>query len=142
MSWGTANNSILQPLNVLHNIILRIMTFSNYSCHVTPLYKNLNVLKLNDRLYIGLNWQNLCINYIMVRCPKSLTISSKIFLIFIHTKLDSLTTKISYAKSVQILEKSISYRKTALGKEIEQSLRILPYVTFCKHYKDRLLNYE
>jgi len=24
------------------------MTFSNYSCHVTPLYKNLNVLKLND----------------------------------------------------------------------------------------------
>ena len=23
------------------------MTFSNYSCHVTPLYKNLNVLKLN-----------------------------------------------------------------------------------------------
>jgi len=24
------------------------MRFSNYSCHVTPLYKNLNVLKLND----------------------------------------------------------------------------------------------
>jgi len=24
------------------------MTFSNYSCHVTPLYKNLNVLKLSD----------------------------------------------------------------------------------------------
>jgi len=24
------------------------MTFSNYSCHVTPLYKNLDMLKLND----------------------------------------------------------------------------------------------
>jgi len=24
------------------------MTFTKYSCHVTPLYKNLNVLKLND----------------------------------------------------------------------------------------------
>jgi len=24
------------------------MTFSNYSCHVTRLYKNLNVSKLND----------------------------------------------------------------------------------------------
>jgi len=24
------------------------MTFSKYSCHVTPLYKNRNVLKLND----------------------------------------------------------------------------------------------
>jgi len=41
MSWGTANNSVLQPFNVLHNNILRIMTFSNYSCHVTSLYKNL-----------------------------------------------------------------------------------------------------
>jgi len=29
MSWGTANNSVLQPLNVLHNNILRTMTFSN-----------------------------------------------------------------------------------------------------------------
>jgi len=98
MSWGTANKSVLQPLNVLHNNILRIMTFSNYICHVAPSYNNLNVLKLN--------WQNLCINYIMVRCPKSLTISSKIFLIFIHTELDSLTTKIVLCKeSIQILEK-------------------------------------
>jgi len=24
------------------------MTFSNYSCRVTPLYKNLNLFKLND----------------------------------------------------------------------------------------------
>jgi len=94
-------------------------------------------------IYISLNWRNLCTNYIIVRCPKSLTISSKIFLIFIHTKLDSLTTKIILCKvPVQILEKSISYRGAALWKEIEQSLKILPYVTFCKHYKDRLLNYE
>jgi len=48
MSWDTANNSVLQLLNVLHNNILRIMRFSNYSCHVSPLYKILNVLKLND----------------------------------------------------------------------------------------------
>jgi len=79
----------------------------------------------------------------MVRCPKSLTISSKIFLIFIHTELDSLTTKIILRKeSVQILEKSISCRGAALLKEIEQSLKIVPYVTFSKHYKDPLLNYE
>ena len=42
MSWGTANNSVLQPLNILHNKILGIMTFSNYSCHVTPLYKSIS----------------------------------------------------------------------------------------------------
>jgi len=94
-------------------------------------------------IYIGLNWQNLCIHYIMVRCPKSLTVSSKIFLIFIHTEVDSLTTKIILCKeSVQILEKSISCRGAALWKEIERSPKILPYVTFCKHYKDRLSNNE
>jgi len=92
-------------------------------------------------IYIGFNWRNLCIHYIMVLCPKSLTISSKIFLIFSHTKPDSLTTKtILCKKSVQILKKSISYRGAALWKEIEQSLKILPYVTFCKHGKDRLIN--
>ena len=37
---------------------------------------------------------------------------------------------------------SISYRGAALWKEIEHSLKLLPYVTFCKHYKDRLLNCE
>jgi len=47
MSRGTANNSVLQPLNVLHDNVSRIMTFSNYSCHATTLCKNLNVLKLN-----------------------------------------------------------------------------------------------
>ena len=54
MSWGTANNSILQPLNVLHNNILRIMTFSIYSCYVTALYKNLSVLKLNCKYRLEL----------------------------------------------------------------------------------------
>jgi len=38
--------------------------------------------------------------------------------------------------------KTISYSGAALWKEIEQSLKILPYVTFCKQYKDRHLNYE
>jgi len=40
------------------------MTFSNYSCHVTPLYNNLNVLKLNDIYRLEL--AKLRINYIMV----------------------------------------------------------------------------
>jgi len=43
---------------------------------------------------------------------------------FILTKPDSLETKIILTKdSVQILEKSISYRGATLWKEIEQSLK-------------------
>jgi len=48
VSWGTANNSVLQPLSVLQNNILRRMIFSKYRCRVTLLYKNLKILKLND----------------------------------------------------------------------------------------------
>jgi len=48
ISWGTANNSVLQPLSVLQINILRIMTFSKYRCLIIALYKNLKILKLND----------------------------------------------------------------------------------------------
>jgi len=39
MSLGTPNISVLQPTNVLHNNMLRVMTCSNYICHVTPYVK-------------------------------------------------------------------------------------------------------
>ena len=48
VSWGTATNSVLQPLEVVHNNILRTITYNNYRCHITPVYKSLNILKLHD----------------------------------------------------------------------------------------------
>ena len=48
VSWGTATNSVLQPLEVVHNNILRTITYNNDRCHITPLYKSLNILKLYD----------------------------------------------------------------------------------------------
>jgi len=57
---------------------------------------------------VGVNWQNLCIKYIMVLCPKSMTISFEVFLMFILTKPGSLTTKIILCKEsivYRILEK-------------------------------------
>ena len=48
VSWGTATNSVLQPLEVVRNNILRTMTYNNYRCHITPVYKSLNILKLHN----------------------------------------------------------------------------------------------
>jgi len=48
VSWGTAANSVLQPLEVVHNKILQTNTYNNFRCHITPLYKSLNILKLDD----------------------------------------------------------------------------------------------
>ena len=48
VSWGTATNSVLQPLEVVHNNILRTITYNKYRCHIIPVYKSLNILKLHD----------------------------------------------------------------------------------------------
>ena len=41
VSYGTAWNSVLQPLNTIQNNALHTFTFSNFKCHITPLYKQL-----------------------------------------------------------------------------------------------------
>jgi len=67
----------------------------------------------------------------------------KIFLVFILTKPDLVTTKIILYKGLyKFWKKSISFRGAAIWKEIEQSLKTLPHVTLRKQYKDCLLNYE
>jgi len=33
---GTNRNTVLQPLEVVHNDILRTITYNNFRCHITP----------------------------------------------------------------------------------------------------------
>ena len=40
--WGVAGKTDLKRLNVLHNKVLRAMTYSSYKSRVSPLYKKLN----------------------------------------------------------------------------------------------------
>jgi len=47
VSWGLATDSILQTLEIVHNNILRTITYNVYRCHITPLYKSLNSLIIN-----------------------------------------------------------------------------------------------
>jgi len=39
VSYGLACDSVLQPLNAIHNNVLRALTFSNFKCHIIALYK-------------------------------------------------------------------------------------------------------
>ena len=48
VTWGTANKTVLQELNVKLNNIVRTITCSSKYCPVTGLYKLLNFLKLDD----------------------------------------------------------------------------------------------
>jgi len=142
MSWGTGNYCVLQPLNVWHHYISRIMAFSSYSCHVTPLYKNLNVLKLND-IY-RLEWAKLMHK---LHHGALLKMYDNYFqnVSSVHSYKTRFPDNENYfiqRVSTNFGKKGISFRRAALWKEIEQSLKTLLCVTFCRQHKDHLLNYK
>jgi len=47
-AWGSATTSHLKPIYVKQINIFRNMTFSNYDAQVSPIYKRLNFLKVQD----------------------------------------------------------------------------------------------
>ena len=49
-SWGSLSFSTLNTLNIIHNKLLRIMTFSNFNSNVCILYKDTQVLTI-DRIF-------------------------------------------------------------------------------------------
>ena len=48
--WGQSNNSSVNQIFILQKAALRIITFSNFRAHTNPLFKENNILKLNDRI--------------------------------------------------------------------------------------------
>ena len=46
--WGNTYSFTLKPLYVLHTKKLRLMTFSKFDEHSSPLFKTLNIIKLHD----------------------------------------------------------------------------------------------
>ena len=48
LSWGNAYTTTLQPLYILQKKAMRIITFSNFDQHSTPLFRLLNIIKLDD----------------------------------------------------------------------------------------------
>jgi hypothetical protein len=50
--WGNTYISNIQPLVILQKKAIRIITFSEYRSHTSPLFKRLNLLKLIDIVYL------------------------------------------------------------------------------------------
>ena len=46
--WGTAHKYLLQEINLRLNKLIRICTSNTTFCRISPLYKNLKLLKLTD----------------------------------------------------------------------------------------------
>ena len=63
-SWGGAPRSTLEPISILQRRIIRIITFSDFRCHTSPLFYKLNILKLTDiyNLKLGILFHNIINN--------------------------------------------------------------------------------
>ena len=46
--WGNTYQATLHPLVILQKRMIRIITFTNYYEHTSPLFKSLNILKIHD----------------------------------------------------------------------------------------------
>ena len=52
ITWGTTYQTTLLPLITLQKRAVRIITFSEYNCHSSPLFRKLKILKVSDLLYL------------------------------------------------------------------------------------------
>ena len=52
ITWGTTYQTALLPLITLQKRAVRIITFSEYNCHSSPLFRKLKILKVIDLLYL------------------------------------------------------------------------------------------
>ena len=67
--WGTANQTLLQKVNVIHNRIVRYLTFSLPCSTAWPLYSSLNVLPLD--ILIQMEWGKMMFQFLNKMLPKA-----------------------------------------------------------------------
>lgn len=51
--WGYARKTILKPITTLQKKAIRIITKGCYNCHTSPLFKQLNMLKVEDMIKLN-----------------------------------------------------------------------------------------
>jgi len=54
ISWGNNYSSTTQPLSILQKRAMRVMTFSKFYEHSSPIFKHLNIVKLPDLVFLNI----------------------------------------------------------------------------------------
>ena len=50
--WGQSLQTVIDKISVLQRKAVRIMTFSQFTAHSDPLFKDLKILKVNDNIFL------------------------------------------------------------------------------------------
>ena len=130
VTWGTANKTLIHELNIKLNNIVRTITYSNRSCPMTPLYKSLNFLKLNDIYSLELakfmyQLHNKKFKTALKDCFVNIT--------EIHSHNTRIKRNIVYFKprvKTSIGKKSLSYRGNEIWGKIESNLKLKSWILF------------
>ena len=141
INWGTASSTNLKEIRVKMNNIVRIITFSNRYTKLSPLYKKLNMLKLDDiyRLELGKFMHRLYEGNI----PKVM-IESFTYLKHLHHHNTRQVENSSYflPRINKVFAKSrLSYRGIKSWKSINNEMKKLHFIAFKKSYKIHLLSF-
>jgi len=138
--WGGAGKTALKRLNVLHNKVLRAMTYSSYKSRVSPLYKKLNLLKIDDIyiLEIGkfmhkLHWGRIPVNFDQFFTPVSRA----------HSHATRAATRGGYIwqkASTAKAKRSLKHLGLKILEPIDPPLYDISLPAFKRQLKDKLVN--
>ena len=140
--WGNTYITNLSPLITLQKKAIRIITFSDYRAHTSPLFKMLNLLKLLDivKLHTGI--------FMLCFCNGLLPVDFDHFfseIKCIHAHYTRLASKvITYALPLPRTNYgifNIRFSGPKVWNSIEESLKILNVKKFKKKFKNQMISH-
>jgi hypothetical protein len=138
--WGNTYESSLKPLVLLQKRVVRVITFSSYDEHTSPLFKNLGLLKLFDIIRMS----NLLFMHDFYK-KKLPTVFNDFFLPICdsHKFATRLAVKISYCMPIvrtNYGKFSIRSKGPHIWNEVDDSLKTLTKSVFKKKIKVKFIS--
>ena len=138
-AWGSATNTNQHRLNTIHNKIIKTISWTCFRCHVTPVYSQLNLLKLEDIHQLEI--AKLMHNFHSNRMPNTF---DHLFAAVncVHTRETRSSTSGQYFCHLvysQYGKRSIKIKGPRIWQQIDSSLKELPAIIFKKRYKNSII---
>ena len=138
-AWGSATKTSLHKINNIHIKIIKTISWSSFRCHVTPVYSQLNLLKLEDIHQLEIS--KLMHNFHSNRTPNTF---DRLFTAVnsVHTNETRSSTSGQYfchPVCSQYGKRSIKFKGPRIWQQIDSSLKALPAIIFKKRYKNLII---
>ena len=138
--WAATFKSYLEPLNILQNKAIKIIDNRKWCDRVTPIYKHLNILKLEDLL-------NLETSKFMFKLMNGSQLQPGIFSSF-FTKVSNIHSRITRSSLNNLLylpnlrsnrlQRSIRYRGVKIWNDVPNDLTCCTLRGFVHQYRQHL----